>query len=233
MSTLEFYGDESGTDSNSKAAVVGGLLLRHQDFFWLSVEWEKVLRQYSISTPIHMREFGEHGALGQIASKRNLFAQLVRIINDNKIASVTATLAADEYRRVFDGITELSMYGACFAQLVMMNDAHAKLNAHRERIPYILDDGNNHKKDVVQAKRELAPKWPSLAMVSFSTDSSLCALQAADVVVWSVQRRLENRLNGVYEPLDALFDQHHWDLEYDKEWMVGVADSIRASKSDH
>ena len=95
----------------------------------------------------------------------------------------------------------------------------------------ILDDGNNHKKDIVQAKRQLAPNWPSLATVSFSTDSSLCALQAADVVVWSIQRRLENRLEGVYEPLRALFDQHHWDLGYNKEWMVGVANSIRASNA--
>jgi hypothetical protein len=233
MSTLEFYADESGTDSNSKTAVVGGLLLRRQDFFWLGVEWEKVLKQYGISIPIHMREFGQHGALGTIVPKARLFTQLVRIINDNKIASVAATLAADEYRRVFDGITKLSMYGACFAQLVMMNDAHAELNAHRERIPYILDDGNSYKKDIVQAKRELAPRWPSFAMVRFSSDSSLCALQAADVVVWSVQRRLESRLDGVYEPLNALFDQHHWDLEYNKEWMVAVADSIRASNADH
>jgi hypothetical protein len=141
MSTLEFYADESGTHSNSKAAVVGGLLLRPKDLFWLSEEWEKVLKQYEISIPIHMREFGRHGALGKIVpeAKRCLFTQLVRIINDNKRASVAATLAADEYRRVFEGITELSMYGACFAQLVMMNDAHAELNAHRERIPYILD----------------------------------------------------------------------------------------------
>src|ERR1035438_673833 len=124
MSALAFYADESGTDSNSPIAVVGGLLLRPRDFFWLDVEWKRVQSKHGIKDPIHMREFTPHGVFRGISAdaRRCLFADLVCIVNEHKCASVAATLASEAYLRVFKGLTKLSMYGACFAQLAMMND---------------------------------------------------------------------------------------------------------------
>lgn len=227
MSRLTFYADESGTDSDSPVAVVGGLLLRFPDFFWLDVGWRRVQSKYGIMDPIHMREFGAHGAFSRFSADamRCLFADLVCIINEHKHASVAATLDTKTYRRVFEGITKLSMYGACFAQLAMMNDVAAPLNDYHEPILYVLEDGNSYKKDIVEARVTLA--LPSLKTIEFCSDTSLCALQAADVVTWSVRRRLAAHFPIGFEPLQGLLDKHHWDLAYNEEWMVGVADSIR------
>jgi hypothetical protein len=232
MSSLTFYADESGTDSNSAVAVVGGLLLSPKGYFWLNMEWRHVQEKYGISTPIHMREFGSDRALGTVpaAARRCLLAELVRVINENKVASVAATLDSSAYKRVFQGITKLSMYAACFAQLVMMNDAEASLSAHSECISYVLDRGNNHRSHLLEAQRQLAPRWPSLASIDFADDSSSCALQAADVVAWSVRRKLAGGFPSGYEALQALFDRHHRDLPYHEEWMVGVADLIRGAQ---
>ena len=233
MSTLTFYADESGTDSNSSVAVVGGLLLRSQDFFWLDVEWRTIQRKYGTSTAIHMREFGKDGALGTIPSdvRKCLLTELVRAINEHKVASVAATLDSDAYRRLFNGITTLSMYGACFAQLVIMNDGEWSRYPYHEKIRYVLDDGNSYKKDILEAKRHLASKSPSLSMVNFCSDDLVAALQAADVVTWSVRRRLAGRFPYGYEPLQGLFDRHHRDLSYEEEWMVGVANLIRSTEA--
>jgi hypothetical protein len=208
-------------------AVVGGLLLRPEDFFWLDVEWRRVQSKHGIMYPVHMREFTPNGVFRGIsaAERRRLFVDLVRIINEHKLASVAATLVTATYRRVFNGITNLSMYGACFAQLALMNDVEARLNDYHEPIPYVLDDGNPYKKDIIEARGTLA--LPSLETIEFCSDASLCALQAADVVSWSVRRKLAGRFLSEFEPLLGLFDKHHLDLDYGEEWMVGVADSNR------
>jgi hypothetical protein len=177
-----------------------------------------------------MREFGPHGIFKGISADGRLclFADLVCIINEHKRASVAATLVTEICRRVFKGITKLSMYGACFAQLAMMNDVESRLNDHCELIRYVLDDGNIYKKDIIEAKGILA--LPSLKTIEFCSDTSLCALQAADVVTWIVRRRLAGHFPSGFEPLQGLFDKHHLDLDYKEEWMVGVADSIRKAE---
>ena len=168
-----------------------------------------------------------HGVFRGISAdaRRCLFADLVCIVNEHKCASVAATLASEAYHRVFKGLTKRSMYGACFAQLAMMNDVESRLNDHHQLIPYVLDDGNSYKNDIIEAGRIL--RLPSLKTVEFCTDTSLCALQAADVVTWSVRRRLAGQFPSGLEPLQGLFDKHHLDLDYREEWMVGVADSHR------
>ena len=49
----------------------------------------------------------------------------------------------------------------------------------------------------------------NLGSLSFTTDS-LNALQAADVISWSVRRNLTKGLIGDFEPLLGLFDIRHW-----------------------
>jgi hypothetical protein len=219
--------EANGTDSDSPIAVVGGLLLRFKDFTWLDVEWRKVQSKHGITHPIHMREFGPDGDFAETSAdaRRRLFADLVSVINEHKVASVAVTLDAEKYRRVFTGITNLSMYGACFAQLAIINDVYARKNDYHEPIPYVLNDGNSGKSHIAEAKRALA--LPSVKTIEFCSDTFLCALQAADVVSWSVRRRLAGQFPSGLEPLQGLFNEHHLDLEYNEELMVGVADSIR------
>jgi hypothetical protein len=75
MAALTFYADESGPDSDSEFAVVGGLLLHPRDFFWLDVKWKNALARHAITLPIHMREFGAHGAFRGLEGFRRMNAR--------------------------------------------------------------------------------------------------------------------------------------------------------------
>jgi hypothetical protein len=83
------YLDESATDGGTPTAVVAGLLLSHDEFTWLDVEWEKAARKYGLLA-IHMKDFGKGGKLKDFPEedRRGLFTLLAKIINDHKGWSV-------------------------------------------------------------------------------------------------------------------------------------------------
>jgi hypothetical protein len=230
---LTCYVDESGTDSNSTVAVVGGLILTMKQFFWLDEEWRKCLDLHNIPWPLHMKEFGSHGKLQGVRSeaRRDLFTDLAGIINDNKTMSVASTLGSEQYRRAFDGVTGLSMYGASFVQLAMINGTGARMGDYRDPIAYLLDTGNPYKHDAVDAHSFLVgdeDKYPlNMGTLAFDSDNKLSALQAADVVSWSVRRKLASELKSGFEPLAELFDSSHIEVAYEEEWMLGVAAALR------
>jgi hypothetical protein len=179
-----------------------------------------------------MREFGKHQRFGSIteAARRALFTDLVRVVNEYKMYSVAATLTSEHYRRAFDGVTAFSMYGACFVQLAMMNDILTPKHHDYFAISYILDDGNCYKHDVIDAYARMKSTLYSLDTIEFRKDESLNALQAADMVSWSVRRRLAGTFPLGYEPLQEVFvEDHHLDVPYLEEWMQGVADALRKS----
>jgi hypothetical protein len=101
MSRLTFYADESGTDGDSPIAVVGGLLLRFEDFTWLEVEWRKVQSKHGITQPIHMREFGPHGDFAEtsVDARQHLFTDLVSVINEHKRAQLSTPGSIVAYSR--------------------------------------------------------------------------------------------------------------------------------------
>jgi hypothetical protein len=228
------YLDESGTDSNSQIAVLGGLILNMSQFFWLDVEWRKHLDFHRIPWPLHMKEFGEHGKLKHITAsgRSTLFADLVRTINDNKSMSVASTLNTEQYRRVFDGVNKLSMYGASFMQLAILNGIGAEQGGFKGRIAYVLDTGNHLRPEVAVAHSVAneGERPLNAGMVTFDSDDNVCALQAADVISWSVRRRMASKLKSGFEPLADLFDEKHIELEYKDNWMADVADMHRIKR---
>jgi hypothetical protein len=137
MCMLTFYADESGTDSHSPIAVVGGLLLRPTGFFWLDVEWRKVQSKYGTNQPIHMREFGAHGAFGKFPAdeRQRLLADLVCIINEHKVASAAATLDTEKYRGVFAGITDYSLSPLAMRVIPSLIRSTLKLMSRPRRLP--------------------------------------------------------------------------------------------------
>jgi hypothetical protein len=220
------YLDESGTDSNSPTAVVGGLILNCSGFFWLDIEWTKAATFHRVTLPIHMREFTPHGRFASMNSeaRRALFADLVSIVNEYKLISIGAVLDAEQYRSIFSGVTKMSMYGACFAQATMTNDILAKCST----IGYVLDSGNRFKKDIVEAHASFRSRGVNLGNLEFGSDDSNCALQAADMISWTVRRCISSTLPKGFEPLSDVFDQHHTEVPYKAEWMELVADALRA-----
>jgi hypothetical protein len=147
------YLDESGTDQNdSQVAVLGGLLLKMSQSYWLGEELHNCLSKHNIPWPLHMHEFGRHGKLREVNSedRRALFSDLVRVINDNKFYSVASTLSPDKYKQAFNGLTELSMYGASFVQVAMINGVKLRNGGSKDPVRYRHDDGNRYEKQIVE-----------------------------------------------------------------------------------
>lgn len=223
------YIDESGTDSNSAVAVVGGVMLNQEQFFWLDVEWRKCLSKHHVPWPLHMRDFGPRGKLKDFRSeeRRALFTDAVKVINNNKGFSVVSTLNSNQYRAAFNGISDMSMYAACFANLAMLNGLSAK-SGYAGNIAYVLDEGNNYKHEILEAYPLLRNADLRVGSLTFESDNMLCVLQVADVVSWATRRKQAAELKSGFEPLADLFDSNHSEVPYEQEWMLGVAEKLRA-----
>ena len=212
------YLDESGTDNNCDVAVVGGLILDTGQFYWLGEELQSVLSRHRITPPLHMCEFGKNNRYGHLNSeaRRTLFEDVARVINDNKAMSIASTLRSEDYHQAFDGLTELSMYGASFLQVAMMNDAAMKKGGFKGSINYLLDTGNPYRSDVDHAEKEMATSKGdhrfNFGSIRFESDDDNFALQAADVVSWSARRRLSSVLKSGFEPLQEILESKHEDL---------------------
>jgi hypothetical protein len=227
--------DESGTDTDLTIAVVAGLTLDRKGLFWLNREWENALNKHGITGPIHMREFTPHGRFKSLShdQQRALFKDLVRAINSNKLITSAATLTADDFRAHFDGLTKLSMYAACFSNLMMLTGEALRIyGPHRWPLSFVLDDGNPYKSQIVEGSIVLLKTYPLVTAIVFRSDDNESALQAADVVSWGVRRKLSGgTFKHGFEPLEDLFDPHHLNFEYKEEWMRDVAATIRAAEA--
>ena len=239
MVGMTCYLDESGTDNDSTVAVVGGLVMDMKQYFWLDVAWRKVLAKHNIPWPLHMKEFGQHGKFKHVTSeeRRALFYDIASALNDNKTYSIASTLSSAEYHRHFDGITKLSMYGASFMRLAMMNGIQSKLMNYPYPMAYLLDCGNRFRSQAEDAHTFMKSKdgfkkvlGLNLGTIGFDSDDEISALQAADVVSWSVRRKLASELKSGFEPLAELFEGgYHLEIEYKEETMKMIADVVRGN----
>jgi len=124
------------------------------------------------------------------------------------------------------------MYGASFVQVAMINGIQLRNDGSKDPVRYRLDAGNRHKDQIVEghavllASEEQHPL--NIGSLEFDSDSNVAALQAADVVAWAVRRKLVSALKSGFEPLADLFDDYHVQVDYNEEWMTGVANTIRA-----
>jgi hypothetical protein len=121
----------------------------------------------------------------------------------------------------------MSMYAACFAQATFANDILAPKAGYSGPIDYILDDGNAYKDDVQVGYRELQRRGVKIGRLGFAQDSLDCALQAADMISWTVRRTSTGKLPDGFEPLADILVEHHFEVPYPEEWMHGVADKLR------
>jgi hypothetical protein len=101
---------------------------------------------------------------------------LVRIVNEHKRGSIGAVLSSAAYRRVFNGVTDMSMYAACFAQATFANDILAPKAGYSGLIDYVFDDGNTYNDHVLEGYFELRRRGVKLGRLNFAQDSLDCAL---------------------------------------------------------
>ena len=236
-SVISCYFDESGTDV-SPVAVLGGLVLQGDGFLWLDGAWEKTLVKHSIQPPLHMKEFGRGGRLRYLSTekRRALFSDLVWIINDNKNVSIGAMLTTEQYKKHFLPLIsakQMSVYGLTFLLAAMLMGKQMEHEGYAYPIPYILDTGNPYKKQVEEAHAFIVEVFQktypmNMGSLTFETDDNLRALQAADVVAWSVRRKFAARFGRGFEPLEGIFSEHHIDQPLEESWLEEIADSLRA-----
>lgn len=236
IAVITCYLDESGTEGTSPTAVVGGLLLKQKDLFYLDIEWLKILDRYNLQPPLHMSEFGKHGRFRDIPPDvcRALFADVTRTINRHKLATIAATVNTKQYNRAFDGLTGFSIYGACFIQLALVNGANAQVNQYFDPIPILMDEGNPYKHHALEAHSYLMMNRRekfNIGALRFDTDNNVCALQAADVVAWAIRRRLAGNFGYRFEPLQGIIEEPHIEQEYEESWMMETAETLRADEA--
>jgi hypothetical protein len=235
---VRLYLDESGGDDpGTPHAVVGGVLINYSYFLHFEEEWDRMLETHGFTPPIHMKEFGPHGRFADISPccRRELFLEIVELINSHKIASIAATLSNEEYKANIDEKVrdEFSVYGMCFILSVVMNHKLAVHKSYGERIPFILDTGNPHKGHVVSAHAAMI-EWQKESFLHvgglhFEDDKDFGILQAADVVAWGVRRRTTGKPFGyAFEPIRDILNKQegHGEADWKAEWLKEMSEGV-------
>jgi hypothetical protein len=203
--------------------------------------WAETLAKHGVKPPIHMREFGPHGRFKNLhhEQRRALFVDLRDIINDNKRFSIAATLSTEDYRQRFSGAfegKEMGVFGMCFLVLAVMLGKHANATEYSDNIPFLMDNGNSCNHHVVDVHSFLIGAFRHMYPVhagglTFLSDDDNPAIQAADMIAWTVRRKLTGTLNYGCEPLAEILAEQHMEQRLEDEWMDDIAAAIRHRKA--
>jgi hypothetical protein len=242
------YLDESATDGSTPQAVVAGVLFSRDGFLNFDREWRETVnarvtslkclypphpeqRSPKPSSALHIAEFGPTGELSRVPAVEasSIFAAAARIINKHKLFSIAATIGHEEYRKFLDPEIKgkMGVYGLCYILSVYENHELAVQNNYRENIGFILDAGNPHAPQVFEAHSAIL-NWQkseplNAGSITFDDDNNVTALQAADVVAWSVRRRLvgETFSHG-RKPLRRIFNSTHVEQSWDVDMLRAI-----------
>jgi hypothetical protein len=237
---VRLYLDESGTsDPGTPTAVVGGMIINRSHYDHFEPTWFDILKRHDVNPPVHMKEFGPNGKLGWLCVKqrRELFAELVTLINSHKIFSISATLSNSEYEENCppELREELGVYGMCFNLAAMISHKLAD-GKYEGKIPFILDTGNryaNHVRSAHAAMLELQKEvFLHAGGLYFDDDTYFGVLQAADVIAWGVRRQESKKsyppgLEQIGELL--LKEQAHHNNEWKVEWLAELGNWARVT----
>jgi hypothetical protein len=162
-----------------------------------------------------MKEFGRpHGRLAYLSDseRRALFSDLVRLINDNKIYSLTAVVNNQDFSRYFPPETfgsHLDAPSMAIFWCILLNHLNVKSHERMAPMAYLvarsddgpqLTDAYNFWKSYQQYLEE-----DHTGSLTFDDPTKINALQAADLVAWSNNRKHRNDpFKGGLEPLELL-----------------------------
>jgi Protein of unknown function (DUF3800) len=216
---LTCYCDDSGSDEQSKVAVVGGLVMHKEQFVGLHQRWEGLLKEFKIDK-VHMRDFvrpyGRYSAMAP-EMKIALFSSVARIINESKIYSVSAGIPQTDYKAALSMEVYRKLmgpYALAFLVVVSINKMVSTATGYLHRTAYLIDKGNdNHHEQLQGAHTALLileknqNEFSTGAMASDLDDHNF-ALQAADVIAWTYHRTLESQDVGAeFQPLLAVLER--------------------------
>ena len=184
---------------------------------------------HAVIPPIHMRKFTPHDLSRQLTSlcADSCFLLWCALTMITTWAASCGPQERGLWARILAGVTNMSMYAACFAQATMTNDILARKSGYHSTIDYVLDNGNRYRNDIREAHSVFTSKRVNIGSLDLDNDDSNCALQPADMISWTVRRRHAGRLSAGFEPLTELFDEQYLEVPYKEEWMQTVADKLK------
>jgi hypothetical protein len=212
--------DDSGTHDQSPLVVIGGPVfsrIEHKEF---SKRWAKMHSDRKIVPPLHMTDFV---GMGKYAGwypeiKRELFQAASKIINDHRFYSVAVAVSRDDFearlsQEVRKGL--IGPYAFAFFTAVLSNLTaieHSKL--FEGRISYLVDLGSPLPEQLREAHELIVNAQKGtrgesrIGTLALDTDTNVPALQAADVIAWSVRRKqIDGCLPEGFEPINSVIDQ--------------------------
>jgi hypothetical protein len=209
--------------------------LNKEGFGILDDKWRELLARHSILPPLHMKEFRRpNGRLADVSNdrRRALFSDVAKVINESKIYSVAASLTPDHFQKYFDKKFRretMSVYGMCFVLCAHTNYLLAMQNKYDEKIPFLMDSGNQYAEQVRAAHASMQKGWKDMRVgsLTFDRDEDWSPLQAADVIAWASRvKAMGDSFNNGYEPLAALFDRAHDQKGYTEDGIAQFAASL-------
>lgn len=202
------YCDDSGSDEESKVAVVGGVIFSKRKFSPFFLGWEEMLREFRIDG-IHMADFVRpHGRYCTMSKEMKiaLFTSVVKVINEYKTYSVSASVPQGDYKALLSMEVYrklLGPYALAFIGLASVNQHVARSTSYKGRIAYLVDKGSSNHHEQLEAAHTSMLEVERMRGESITgamagdLDDNNYALQAADVVAWTYHRKLESEEFGI------------------------------------
>ncbi len=215
-SAIVCFLDESETDANTEQAVVGGITLRRGDLPEFDERWTAMLTKHGLTNCLHMIDLGLKGPYPSLIGDAcaAMLTEAVTIINDCRIITLVAPLDNRKHETFVSAEIRnynFSVYFLAFLMAVTINHANAEHCGYQGNVDFILDAGNKFATHIEAANgpihKEAGFEGFQIGDIEFGTDSSILALQAADVIAWSARRRNAKKPFGHphHTPLPTLF----------------------------
>ena len=207
-------------------------------------EWDQMLDRHGIAAPLHMKEFGPHGRFANIGKvcRHELIAEAAQLIITHRIFSIGATISNEEYKACVDKRLRerWSLYGMCFMLAATINHNLAEQNDYKEKIPFMLDNGNPHRPHIHQAYDQLIDLQKTgvsfnAGTLTFGDDADFGVLQAADLIAWGVRRRLSgNPFLKWFEPITEILDEAkgHAQQQWKEHWLKVFSNHLQEVESE-
>ena len=245
---LTQYLDDSGSDTHSPVAVIGGPVIDRDNFFLFEWEWDRLLKKHHIDSPIHMKEFARpHGRFAHLTDneRESLFDDLVQLINRAKKYSTSVRVNNLDFRQFFPAEKYKGLFGPsplAYLFCLIVNSVFLRSKGETNPIAYLVaeSDDNSQLADVhaawriVEDRYQESQKLSRTGAIAFDWPKNICALQASDLIAWSNRRHAINvPFNQGFAPLRYLTDskevQHkvmHFHFEVTAERAQSLAQSI-------
>jgi hypothetical protein len=209
------YIDDAGSDERSKIAIVGGPVFAQKHFFEFHYEWDRIAATHEVEMPIHMNEFSRpHGRLAKVSDtkRKELFYDLVYLINKHKAYSLTVAVDNPEFQNLFPPQTfrsHLSSTSFAFLWCMVLNHSLVKGHPQLGKIAYMLarSPQNMQMTDCYNfwTSYESVQEKEFAGALAFDSPQTANALQAADLVAWAnLRKHLGRAFDKGFEPLELL-----------------------------